>query len=90
MNRRAQAVTVKARAILRDRGHSDGETAREYADWHIDIRSGASFISVWTSGGMVFLALSGVPVFYKPGPWEQYLDRLFHRLPVNAPASEPC
>ena len=85
---RAHAVHIKARAVLRERGHSEGETSREYADWHIVIRSGASFVSVWWSGSMVFLSMANVPVYHRPGPWEQYLDRLFHRLPLTGPGSE--
>lgn len=89
MSQRLYAIHLKARAVLLERGHSDGETLREYADWHIDVRSGANFISIWASGAMVFLSLAGVPVFHRAGPWEQYLDRLFHRLPVNAQPVEP-
>lgn len=79
----ARAVLVKARAILRDRGHSDGETTREYADWHIEVRSGTAYVSIWWSGRLVFLAMSGIPVHHSPGPWEQYLDRLFHRTDAS-------
>jgi hypothetical protein len=82
-----KAVHIKARAVLRERGHAEGETSREYTDWHIVIRGGANFISVWWSGAIVFLSMAGVPVYYRPGPWEQYLDRLFHRLPLSDPGS---
>ncbi|HZU12866.1 MAG TPA: hypothetical protein VFB58_08505 [Chloroflexota bacterium] len=78
-----EALLVKARAVVRERGHNDGDTVREYRDWHIEIRAGGHYVTVWTSAGMVFLSLAGVPVFHRPGPWEQYLDRLFHRLPVT-------
>jgi hypothetical protein len=88
VNPRARSVLVKARAVLRERGHSEGESTREYQDWHIEIRSGANYVTVWWSAGMVFLALAGVPVFMSSGPWESYLDRLFHHLPVNAQAPE--
>jgi hypothetical protein len=74
-----QAVHVKARAVLRHYGHSEADHNREYADWHIEIRSGSHFISIWYSATMVYLSLANVPVFYRPGPWEQYLDRLFSR-----------
>lgn len=74
---------VKAKAVLRELGHSEGEPAREYKDWHIDVRSGQAWVSVWSSDGMVFLSLSNKPVFYQPGPWEQHLDRLFHRSKPN-------
>lgn len=77
----ARAVNVKARAVVRHLGHSEGDTSREYKDWHIEIRSGLRFTSVWSSSGMVFLAMVNVPVFYRPGPWEQYLDILFLRTP---------
>ena len=70
---------MKAKAILRDLGHSEADSGREYKDWHIDVRSGQAWVSVWTSDGMVFLSLSDKPVFYVPGAWESYLDRLFHR-----------
>lgn len=73
------AVLVKARSVLRTAGHSDGEHGREYKDWHIDIRGGLAFVSIWTSAGMVFLSLSDVVVFHRPGPWEQYLDLLFQK-----------
>jgi hypothetical protein len=72
-------VHLKARAVLRQFGHSDGDPHREYKDWHIEIRGGLAYISVWHSGQMVFLSLANVPVFHQPGPWEQYLDRLFQR-----------
>ena len=74
-----QAVQVKARSILRALGHSEGETHREYKDWHIELRSGLAYISVWSSAGIVFLSLNGTPVFHRPGPWEQYLELLFQR-----------
>lgn len=74
-----RAVQVKARAVLRQLGHTESEPYREYKDWHIEIRSGLNYVSVWTSAGLVFLSMGGVPVHYKPGPWEQYLDRLFQR-----------
>jgi hypothetical protein len=73
------AVHIKARAILRQLGHSEGEVHREYKDWHIDIRGGVSFISIWWSGAMVFLSMSNIPVYYVPGPWEEYLTRLFQQ-----------
>jgi hypothetical protein len=75
----ALAVQVKAKAVLRGLGHQDGDAYREYKDWHIEIRGGLNYVSVWSSAGMVFLAMASVPVFYRPGPWEQYLDRLFLR-----------
>ncbi|HEX6508726.1 MAG TPA: hypothetical protein VF221_13945 [Chloroflexota bacterium] len=65
--------------MARHLGYPDGELHREYKDWHIEVRSGSAFVSVWSSAGMVFLSMNNVPVFYRPGPWEQYLDRLFHR-----------
>jgi hypothetical protein len=74
-----QALHVKAKAVLRELGHADGEPHREYKDWHIEIRGGLNFVSVWTSSGMVFLSLANKAVFHRPGPWEEYLDRLFHR-----------
>jgi hypothetical protein len=84
------AVHVKARAVLRERGHTEGEVGREYADWHISIRGGASFVSIWWSGTMVFLSMANVPVYCRSGPWERHLDRLFHRLPVTGPENGPC
>lgn len=84
----AQAVHVKARSVLRQLGHSEGEAHREYKDWHIELRSGLAYVSVWTSSGMVFLSLNGTPVFHRPGPWEQYLDRLFQRA-ANGRGAEP-
>lgn len=84
----ARSAHVKAKAVLRDLGHTDTDVVREYKDWHIEIRSGVNFISVWSSAGMVFLSLASVPVFYLPGPWEQYLDRLFQRG-VPGPAPSP-
>lgn len=80
---RADAVHIKARAVLRDRGHPDGDGQREYKDWHIEIRSGARYTSVWSSGRMVFLSMANIPVFYQGGQWEAYLDRLFHHLPIS-------
>jgi len=79
----SNATYVKARSILRRLGYSDGDAHREYKDWHIEIRSGLAYVSVWTSHGMVFLSLGKSPVFYRPGPWEQYLDRLFQRAAAN-------
>lgn len=84
-----RAVHIKARSILRGRGYSDGDTGREYKDWHIEIRGGLSYVSVWSSAGMVFLSLANTPVYYRPGPWEQYLDRLFQRLEANGRRGEP-
>ncbi|GAC1328896.1 MAG: hypothetical protein NVS2B16_14060 [Chloroflexota bacterium] len=75
----ATAVHVKARSVLKGMGHNAVDSVREYKDWHIEIRSGASYVTVWSSAGMVFLSMSNIPVFYRPGPWEQYLDLLFHR-----------
>ncbi len=75
----AQADLVKARAVLRILGHSNGEHGREYQDWHLEVRGGLSYISIWTSAGMVFLSMSDIPVYFVPGPWEQYLDHLFQR-----------
>lgn len=89
VNRQAHAISVKARAVVRELGHAETEPVREYKDWHIEIRGSASYVSVWTSAGMVFLSLSNIPVFFRPGPWEEYLNRLFHRLPLNAPTSAP-
>jgi hypothetical protein len=83
------SIHVKARAVARERGYSDGENRREYKDWHIDIRTGSNHVTVWNSSGMVFMSLAGVPVYYRPGPWEAYLDRLFHRQPTDDLASEP-
>lgn len=74
-----QAVLVKTRSVLRAAGHSDGEHGREYKDWHIEIHGGLSHVSIWTSTGMVFLSLSEIVVFHRPGPWEQYLDLLFQK-----------
>ena len=74
----AAAVQVKAKAVLRGRGYN-GDSVREYCDWHIEIRAGLSYVSVWTSAGMVFLSMSDIPVYYRPGSWEQYLDLLFQR-----------
>ena len=68
--------------MVRRLGHTDGDTCREYKDWHIEIRSGLAYVTVWSSSSMVFLSLANTAVFYRPGPWEQYLDRLFHRLPA--------
>jgi hypothetical protein len=76
-----KAVHIKARSVLRHLGHSEGDANLEYKDWHIEIRSGSRFTSIWSSAGMVFLSMANIPVFYRPGPWEQYLDRLFHRTP---------
>jgi hypothetical protein len=84
----SNANYVKARSILRRLGYSDGDAHREYKDWHIEIRSGLAYVSIWTSRGMVFLSLGKTPVFYRPGPWEQYLDRLFHR--AGASGREPA
>lgn len=64
---------------MRHLGHADVEALREYEDWHIAIRGGARHISIWASSTMVFLSLANVPVFYQPGPWEEYLERLFQR-----------
>jgi hypothetical protein len=73
------ALHVKAKAVARQLGHSDGEPYREYKDWHIEVRSGTGYVSVWSSAQMVFLSMSNTPVYYQPGPWEQYLERLFQR-----------
>lgn len=86
---RPDAVLRKARAVLRERGHNETDTVREYKDWLIEIRGGGYYVSVWYSGEMVFLALAGVPVYHRPAPWEQYLDRLYHRMPVSVPGGEP-
>lgn len=80
------AILIKAKAVLRQRGHSDGEPRREYVDWHIEIRGGAGFVSVWASARMVFLSMANAPVYYHPGSWEQHLDRLFHLAESGAPA----
>jgi hypothetical protein len=74
-----RALQVKARAVLRQLGHSEGDPLREYKDWHIDVRSGASYLSIWHSGCIVFLSMANVPVYYQPGEWETYLERLFQR-----------
>lgn len=86
---RPDAVLRKARAVLRERGHNESDTIREFKDWHIEIRGGGHYVAIWHSGAMVFLSLAGVPVYIRPGPWQQYLDRLYHRMPVSAPAYEP-
>lgn len=75
-----RSAHVKARAVLKQLGYSNGEAHREYKDWHIEIKSGLASLSVWSSAGMVFLSLNAIPVFHRPGPWEQYLDYLFHRM----------
>ena len=74
-----RAVYVKARAVVRQLGHSDGDPYREYKDWHMDIRAGTAYISIWASGAMVFLSMAGIPVFYQSGDWEDYLERLFQK-----------
>ncbi|HCG01530.1 MAG TPA: hypothetical protein DEV93_13410 [Chloroflexi bacterium] len=74
-----KSIQVKARKVVRELGWSEGEPAREYKDWHIEIRQGTSYVSVWNSSGMVFLSMAGTPVFYRSGAWEQYLERLFQR-----------
>jgi hypothetical protein len=74
-----RAVHVKARAVLRRLGHPDDNGHREYKDWHLEIRGGVAYVTIWHSGRMVFLSLSNAPVFHVPGSWEQYLDRLFQR-----------
>jgi hypothetical protein len=81
-----RATLIKAKAVARTLGRSDGDPYREYRDWHIDVRAGASYVSVWASGKMVFLSMAGVPVYFEPGPWEQYLDRLFHRSGASSGA----
>lgn len=78
-----RAVHIKARSVLQARGYTEGEARREYKDYHIELRAGLAYVSIWSSAGMVFMSLSGIPVFYRPGPWEQYLDRLFHRVEAN-------
>lgn len=85
----AHATYVKARSVLRRLGHAEGEHGREYKDWHIEIRSGLAYLSVWSSAGIVFLSLKDVPVYYRPGPWEQYVDQLFQRPSVNGRDGEP-
>jgi hypothetical protein len=85
----AQALHVKAKAVLRQLGHSEGEPHREYKDWHIDVRAGLSYVSIWWSARMVFLSLNGIPVYYRAGPWEQYLDLLFHRAVSGRGAELP-
>ncbi len=85
---RPDAILRKARSVLRERGHNETDTVREYQDWHIVIRAGGHYVSIWSSGEMVFLSLAGVPVYHRPGPWQQYLDRLFHRMPLSAPSGE--
>lgn len=75
----SRAVHIKARAILRQLGHAEAESRREYTDWHIDMRAGSSYISIWASGEIVFLSMAGVPVYYRPGPWEEYVERLFQK-----------
>jgi hypothetical protein len=75
----AKSVLIKAKIVARELGHSDGEPGKEYKDWHIEVRQGTGYVSVWTSAGMVFLSMAETPVYYRPGPWEQYLDRLFQR-----------
>ena len=85
-----RAVQVKARSIVRDLGYSHGDVGREYQDWHIEVRSGLAYLSVWWSARMVFLSLANTPVFYHPGPWEQYLDRLFHRATTDGRVREPA
>lgn len=81
-----RAIHLKARAVLRDLGYSDGDTHREYKDWHIELRAGLSYVSAWTSDGMVFLSLANIPVYYVPGAWEHYLDGLFQRGGVTGRA----
>lgn len=76
----SRAIQVKAKAVLRKLGHAEEEHVREYKDWHIEMRSGSAYVSIWWSGRMVYLSLADMPVFCAPGPWEQYLDGLFHRL----------
>lgn len=76
-----RSLLVKARAVVRHLGHSDGEPYREYKDWHIEVRAGSLYVSVWASAEIVFLAMAGKPVYYRAGPWEEYLDRLFQRTP---------
>lgn len=75
----ANALLVKARTVARRLGHTESEAQREYQDWHITVRMGMSFVSVWTSAGIVFLSIAGIPVYLRSGPWEQYLDLLFRR-----------
>jgi len=75
----ANALLVKARAVARRLGHSDSEAQREYQDWHLTVRMGMSYVSVWNSSGIVFLSIAGTPVYHRAGPWEQYLELLFRR-----------
>ncbi|HZS95044.1 MAG TPA: hypothetical protein VFA78_09620 [Chloroflexota bacterium] len=74
-----RAIHIKARAVVRELGHTDGDALREYEDYHIAVRAGGNYITIWASSRMVFLSMAGVPVYHLPGPWEQYLDRLFQR-----------
>lgn len=77
---KAEAVLVKARAVVRQLGRADdGDLYREYRDWHLEVRAGTYFVSIWSSAAMVFLSMANRPVYYQPGPWEQYLERLFQK-----------
>ena len=84
-----RSILVKANAVVRQLGHTEGEHIREYQDWHIEMRRGTSYVSIWWSGSMVFLALANVPVFHQSGPWEQYLDGLFNRR-ISDRTDEPA
>jgi hypothetical protein len=75
----ARSVQVKARAVLRGLGHAEGDVRREYADWHFEVRGSSSWVSLYSFGRLVFFSLAGTPLLYHPGPWEQYLERLFQR-----------
>ena len=75
----ARAVQVKARAILRQLGHAEGDVEREFADWHLEVRGSSQWVSVYSFGRIVFFALAGTPLLYHPGPWEHYLERVFQR-----------
>lgn len=84
------SVGVKARAVLRRLGYTDSDVQREYKDWHIELRAGTAFVSIWHSGTMVYLSLGNHPVYYRSGPWEVYLDRLFHRMDSTGRAPVPA
>lgn len=75
----ARSVQVKARAVLRHLGHADEEIQRNYADWHLEVRGSRHWVSLYHFGRLVFFSLAGTPLLYHPGPWEEYLERLFQR-----------
>jgi DNA-binding IclR family transcriptional regulator len=72
----SRAIYYKVRDVVRRLGYSESETCRVFKDWHVELRVGSGHVSVWTSAGVVYLAVLNKTVYYQPGPWEEYVARL--------------